>query len=47
MATINPFTDDQEGGLWEQGYLAGFNDPDNDHLPGPFNEDLALICIRG
>jgi hypothetical protein len=48
MATINPFADDNvKGEIWELGYLAGFDDPDGEHFPGPIADDLLEIYQRG
>jgi hypothetical protein len=48
MARQNPFADDVvKGEVWEQGYLAGFNDPDVDHSPGPLTLELLDVYHLG
>jgi hypothetical protein len=48
MATQNPFADDvAKGEVWEQGYLAGFNEPEIDHSPGPLTAELLDVYNRG
>jgi hypothetical protein len=48
MAAQNPFADDDsKGELWERGYLAGFNEPDVDHVPGPFSQELLDVHKLG
>lgn len=40
MAVVNPFADDPErGGVWEQGYVAGFAEPEAEHVP-PLEPEL-------
>lgn len=47
MATRNPFADDDnKGDVWEQGYLAGFAEPETDHFR-PFSEELAEAYRQG
>lgn len=47
MATINPFAGDNEkGDVWEQGYLAGFAEPDESHFR-PFSEELIEVYWLG
>ncbi|QIS12237.1 hypothetical protein [Nocardia arthritidis] len=43
MATVNPFESDEvKGDVWEQGLLAGFRLPDEEHLP-PYSPELLDI----
>jgi hypothetical protein len=47
MATINPYDDDPvKGEIWEEGFLAGHADPDNDQLR-PYNPDLLDVYEEG
>ncbi len=47
MAVVNPFaTFDPEGGIWEQGFQAGFNVPDFDHSP-PLAPTLLDAYLEG
>ncbi|MDM5223532.1 hypothetical protein QUF86_22925 [Peribacillus sp. NJ11] len=47
MAIQNPYTDDSVlGNAWEQGYLAGFTEPEVDHFR-PFAPDLLQVYQEG
>jgi hypothetical protein len=47
MATINPFADDNvKGDIWEQGYLAGFAEPQVEHFR-PFAPELLEVYKVG
>ena len=47
MPTKNPFAnDDVLGDVWEQGYLAGFADPEVDHFR-PFSPELLDVYHQG
>ncbi|TKH17597.1 hypothetical protein FC697_22110 [Bacillus wiedmannii] len=47
MATQNPYLyDNILGNTWEQGYLAGFNEPEVDHLR-PYSSDLLQVYQEG
>jgi hypothetical protein len=47
MAVINPFaSNDPEGSIWEEGFLAGFAQPDQDHFR-PFSPNLLEVFDEG
>jgi len=47
MTTVNPFADDPErAGPWEQGYLAGYAEPNSEHFP-PLEGELLDIFVQG
>jgi hypothetical protein len=47
MTIVNPFPNDPErGGAFEQGYLAGYAEPDSDHFP-PLEGELLDIFHQG
>jgi hypothetical protein len=47
MVLVNPFADDPErGGAFEQGYLAGYAEPDANHSP-PLEGELLDIFFQG
>ena len=47
MTLVSPFPDDPErGGAFEQGYLAGYAEPDTDHVP-PLEGELLDIFFDG
>jgi hypothetical protein len=44
VAVVNPFAGDPERALpWEQGYLAGYAEPDDEHLPPLEGEALEIF----
>jgi hypothetical protein len=48
MAELNPFANDVvKGEIWERGYLAGFNEPEVDHSPGPLASELIDVYQLG
>lgn len=47
MTTVNPFADDPErAGAWEEGYLAGYAEPEAEHFP-PLEGELLDIFFEG
>lgn len=47
MAIVNPFAGDPERGpAWEQGYLAGYAEPDDEHFP-PLEGELLDVFFSG
>jgi hypothetical protein len=47
MPIINPFaSNDPEGSIWEEGFLAGFAQPDQDHFR-PFSPNLLEVFQEG
>lgn len=46
MATINPYDDPEIGVVWETGYLAGYGEPEVDHLR-PFSSELLDVYLQG
>lgn len=47
MAVVNPFAADPDrGGVWEEGYDAGFAEPEAEHLP-PYEGELFDVYAQG
>jgi hypothetical protein len=47
MAVVNPFAGDPERALaWEQGFLAGYAEPDEEHFP-PLEGELLEVFFQG
>jgi len=47
MSVVNPFAgNDPEGSVWEEGFLAGFAQPDEDHLR-PLSPNLLEVFMEG